>query len=79
MTPPTPPTIATSNHVDTFYPVVETGVKLTPQLARLFEQARDNVKATIQPQPRPGDDVVVTTLGTGSSMPSKYRNGESLP
>lgn len=26
---------------------------------------------------QPGDDVVVTALGTGSSMPSKYRNGQS--
>jgi hypothetical protein len=25
---------------------------------------------------RIADDVVVTTLGTGSSLPSKYRNGE---
>jgi vacuolar-type H+-ATPase subunit E/Vma4 len=27
----------------------------------------------------PGDDLVVTTLGTGSAMPSKYRNGKSYP
>lgn len=26
---------------------------------------------------KPGDDVVVTTLGTGSALPSKYRNGKS--
>jgi hypothetical protein len=26
---------------------------------------------------RPGDDLVVSSLGTGSAMPSKYRNGES--
>jgi len=27
---------------------------------------------------KPGDDVVITTLGTGSSLPSKYRNGEPI-
>lgn len=27
---------------------------------------------------RKGDDVVVTTLGTGSALPSKYRNGTSV-
>ena len=28
---------------------------------------------------QPGDDIEVITLGTGSSLPSKYRNGESYP
>lgn len=28
--------------------------------------------------PQPGDDIVLTPLGTGSSMPSMYRNGKHL-
>lgn len=40
--------------------------------ASVAEEAikRVNVQAV------PGDDIVVTTLGTGSAIPSKYRNGE---
>lgn len=34
--------------------------------------AAEEKKRTVQPGP--GDDIVVTTLGTGSAIPSKYRN-----
>lgn len=81
MTPPTPPAIPSSNYVDTFHGVADAGAELTPELARAFAQVRDDVRATMatrNPRPKPGDDIIITALGTGSSMPSKYRNGQSL-
>jgi len=41
------------------------------------EEARRNVandpRSTVT-ETKPGDDITVTTLGTGSAIPSKYRN-----
>lgn len=47
-----------------------------------YAQACSRAKASVEADPRyqtpgssqPGDDIVVTTLGTGSAIPSKYRN-----
>jgi hypothetical protein len=40
------------------------------QISRGIEQRENNFK--------PGDDVGIVTLGTGGSLPSKYRNGSLL-
>lgn len=39
------------------------------------EAVRNEIAHRTQIRPGPGDDIVVTTLGTGSAIPSKYRNG----
>ncbi|CUA74010.1 ribonuclease Z [Rhizoctonia solani] len=43
-----------------------------------FTKAREQVSELISSrahEPTPGDDFRITTLGTGSALPSKYRNG----
>ena len=54
-------------------------VPLEPEIEKAFERAKrqiEQVERSNGPRaPQPGDDVIVTTLGTGSAMPSKYRNG----
>lgn len=43
---------------------------------RLFHGVKEKITAEGLPSiPQPGDDVVITCLGTGSAMPGKYRNG----
>ncbi|EIW66065.1 hypothetical protein TREMEDRAFT_70321 [Tremella mesenterica DSM 1558] len=34
-------------------------------------------KVTYEAEPKVGDDIIITTLGTGSALPSKYRNVSS--
>lgn len=52
------------------------------EFINLAELARSAIVQTEQAKmgagPQPGDDLVVTTLGTGSASPAKYRNGMSL-
>jgi len=52
--------------------------KTIPTFTAEVRKARAKVAELAQTkgERQPGDDVVVTALGTGSSMPSKYRNGE---
>ena len=49
----------------------------SPDYALACEEARRNVandpRSTVT-ETKPGDDITVTTLGTGSAIPSKYRN-----
>ena len=47
---------------------------MSDELRRQITEIKDLVKATHR-VPKPGHDVVITTLGTGSALPSKYRNG----
>ena len=52
-----------------------------PLFVEAVRKAREEVAVieSLRSRPaQPGDDVLVTTLGTGSSLPSKYRNGQSL-
>ncbi|OCF42970.1 hypothetical protein I317_03191 [Kwoniella heveanensis CBS 569] len=52
-----------------------------PEYAQAVDAAREAVssdpRTTGSSTPRPGDDITVTTLGTGSAIPSKYRNVSS--
>jgi len=42
----------------------------------LTERAAEEIQRDfVVPEEFPGKDVVITALGTGSSIPSKYRNG----
>lgn len=51
-----------------------------PEYAMAAVQARQAVRADPRwegKEAKPGDDIVITTLGTGSAIPSKYRNVSS--
>jgi hypothetical protein len=83
--PPSPPTIPVSRPGDPPYPkeaeieeAKKTIMQSMPEYATLVEEARKKVdQADVDMS---GDDygIVVTPLGTGSAIPSKYRNGEIL-
>ncbi|KAF8316635.1 Metallo-hydrolase/oxidoreductase [Clavulina sp. PMI_390] len=45
--------------------------ELKDLMKRINEEVQEEEKSRVS---APGDDVVVTTLGTGSALPSKYRN-----
>lgn len=69
--------------IDKFNPALEAKAagkrdpNISPALSALFRKIRAEVEVEEMLRPkRPGDDVVITTLGTGSALPSKYRNGE---
>lgn len=51
-----------------------------PEFATVIDAARARVEEEaakrVDVKSVPGDDIVITTLGTGSAIPSKYRNGE---
>lgn len=51
--------------------------KENPEFVKEVLQAREEIwMEQIEPRVEsPGDDLVVSPLGTGSSLPSKYRNG----
>src|SRR5258708_10202041 len=51
---------------------------LSPDTYQTINRIRTQVVHEETSRPlRPGDDVVITTLGTGSALPSKTRNGEN--
>ena len=55
---------------------------IRPEYLRLAEEARETVIREEREEgleELPGKDVEIITLGTGSAMPSKYRNGNILP
>jgi hypothetical protein len=65
---------------DYFHHVIQSPLPLP--LPQLTMDRFSTAKAVVQDKAksgilvaRPGDDVAVTTLGTGSAVPSKYRNG----
>lgn len=79
MTPPSEPRPPLVTAEDTFHPALaarEQGTLPNP-FADVYNQAKARVAAQPHADASPGSDVVITTLGTGSAMPSKYRNGAS--
>lgn len=46
------------------------------EFAEVIEKAKAQASTVDINQPFPGDNVRVITLGTGSSIPAKYRNGK---
>lgn len=55
------------------------GLTLPPATLSAFEQAKQNAAAVMANRAsRPGDDVVVVPLGTGSAIPAPSRNGKSI-
>ena len=50
---------------------------LSPDMYKTINRIRTAIHdETCRPQ-QPGDNVIITTLGTGSALPSKTRNGEA--
>ncbi len=65
---------------DKFHPHVNgtESLKCSPALRKYTAQARAAIEAVIARgavEPMEGADVGIITLGTGGSMPSRYRNG----
>jgi ribonuclease Z len=88
MYPPKPVYMAADHLKDTVFPTDQAGLAEArdtlrrdhPEYAASVDAAHAAIAADADRRallsPRPGDDIVVTTLGTGSAIPSIYRNGE---
>ncbi|EIW77124.1 hypothetical protein CONPUDRAFT_139171 [Coniophora puteana RWD-64-598 SS2] len=78
--PPEPPVQEESaQEHDLFHPAVTSGTfTLSDATQAKFQEARALIQERITsgavPPKAPGDDVVITSLGTGSAIPNKYRN-----
>ena len=83
--PPGQPTIGTLLEGDPGYPAEtereaakELVMQEMPEYARLVQEARTKTREVDEDMVSEDDyGMVVTPLGTGSAIPSKYRNGES--
>ena len=79
--PYAPPTISPEIVAkDRFHPVIrgERTLGISSELQRRMEAVRNKISQGIEERENivvPGSEVGVITLGTGGSLPSKYRNG----
>ena len=79
--PYAPPTISPEIVArDTFHPVIrgERTLGISSELQRRMEAVRSQIFQGIEQRENniiPGSEVGIVTLGTGGSLPSKYRNG----
>jgi ribonuclease Z len=79
--PYAPPTISAEIVAkDVFHPVIrgERTLGISSKLQRHMEAVRNQISQGIEQRENmdvPGSEVGVVTLGTGGSLPSKYRNG----
>lgn len=79
--PYTPPTISPEIvSKDRFHPVIrgEETLGISLALQQRMEAVRDQISQCIEQKENiimPGAEVGIVTLGTGGSLPSKYRNG----
>ena len=79
--PYSPPTISPEIVAkDRFHPVIrgERTMGISSELQRRMEAVRNKVSQDVKQRKKnfvPGSEVGVVTLGTGGSLPSKYRNG----
>lgn len=85
MHPPAPPKVVEDHAKDRPFPTKPAELewakdvlaKESPEYTLACEAAQSTVASdprSSTPSTAPGDDIVVTTLGTGSAIPSKYRN-----
>lgn len=80
MRPPCPAVLDNDPARDRFHPAIRTPgpCELPPATLERFNEARRKIEMCIAagniPKP-PGGNVGILPLGTGSSLPSKYRNG----
>ena len=71
-----PPAFDTASSQDRFHPSVAGTIDLPTVTQANFNQVRERVASLEKDRSsRPGDDVTVITLGTGSARPTKDRNG----
>ena len=78
--PYTPPAISPEIVAkDKFHPVIrgEQALGISPELQQRMEAVRNQVSQDIEKKSiiMPGAEVGIVTLGTGGTLPSKYRNG----
>lgn len=79
MRPLKAPAIRNAEGLDMFHPAAQSPVPLLlpHRTAEKFDEAREAVRTQQQEATDIEDDVVITPLGTSSSKPTKYRNGQS--
>ena len=77
--PPAPPQPdSVLEGFDRFTPAIQKGVVLAPATKESYEKAQEDARQVMANRtPKVGDDIIVTPLGTGSSLPTRYRNGAS--
>lgn len=66
---------------DQFHNTIQSQQPVNLSSLTLVEYSKAQKNAAIalaNREPKPGDNVVVIPLGTGSAIPSKYRNGENF-
>lgn len=77
--PPRPPKQNPSAEAaDLFHPAITspTPITLSPALLEQYDVAkREAAQALADRTGKPGDNVMIIPLGTGSAAPTKYRNG----
>lgn len=84
MRPPCPAAVEIDSGRDRFHPAIRSPelFELPPATLKCFDEARRRIEMFIAagnaPKP-PGGNVGILPLGTGSSLPSKYRNGTFIP
>jgi ribonuclease Z len=82
--PPRPPIYEKeAEDIDQFHPVIRSSspLLLPDHVVEFFSEAKSQVTEHINRSPvnnMPGDNVIVVTLGTGSAVPTKYRNSPCL-
>ncbi|KAI0372022.1 hypothetical protein BV20DRAFT_964716 [Pilatotrama ljubarskyi] len=77
--PPRPPAKDGRTKEDEFAPIADSDIlpELSSSLQEKFTELKAKVNARISrrsPAAQPGDDIVITPLGTGSAVPTKLRN-----
>jgi ribonuclease Z len=83
LSPPQP--YALAGNVDPFHPEALSGAPapMSDTLQRLMKEAKTAVAKGIESRrslpPQPGDDVEITSLGTASAVPGRFRNGTFSP
>ena len=82
--PPKPPMKDDKAKEDEFNTLIQSGSlpELSDSVKVRFAAVTAQVNKRIgrgSPAAQPGDDIVITTLGTGSAVPTPTRNGTSPP
>ena len=77
--PPGPPKQdPQATRVDLFHPQITSNepLALSPTILKQYDSAKETAASALASrESKPGDDVTVIPLGTGSAVPSIYRNG----
>ena len=74
--PAGPPTVPDESNAFHDAITAQEGVELSEDIIAAFEKAKASAVTAVNGREfRPGDDVVVVPLGTGSACPARYRNG----